>query len=182
MTWTITLPRLGKNRKFYTGKIKDLNAELVEKDDQLKNILATSNCSFQDFVASIRKVVEDAYPNNNSRPQHAKKLLSNTNWANHGAKNTKYPSTTVTVEHCDDMVDRFQDLLDNYKVDSENDEDEESDVDEADGSGGDAAVNSLVASLATTALTVCSVKECTNTFTLPPSFRGKQPKCRECRS
>ena len=119
MVWTIDLPRLGTNRKHFTALIKSKNEELVEENPHLKNILASSNVSFEAFVSSIRKVVEDAYPDEHVRPNHVKQLLSNTNWANHGQKNTKFASTDVTVDHCLSMVDFFTQFVDDYEYNPE---------------------------------------------------------------
>ena len=176
MTWTIELPRLGSNRKYYTTEIKTKNTELVAKDEDLKNILSSSNVSFETFVASIRKVVENAYTDPRTRPPHINNLLRNTNWANHGARNTKFASTTVDVDHCDEMLALFTTFVDSY-----NPGDDDDDEDDDDGSSDDnvAAISGAMAATTVSGEVTCS--SCTNTFKLPPNFRGKNPKCRDCR-
>ena len=145
MTWTVSLPRTGKNKGYYTQEIRTLNGTLVAKDSELAHDLASSNVKFSTFVASIRKVAENAYPNARARPSHINELMGNTNWANHGEKNTKYTSTEVDVDHCDKMVELFTKFVEEYDIDDCNGQDDghESDDKEID------ALSSALSSKAT---------------------------------
>jgi hypothetical protein len=112
MGWTIELPRTEYNRTHYIAEIRALNEELVKKDEGLKSLLAASNVKFESFVASIRKVVENVYPDKATRPKAVLKLLKNTNWANHGSKDTTFrEETVVDVDHCDEMCDLFREFV-----------------------------------------------------------------------
>ena len=173
MVWTIDLPRLGTNRKHFTALIKSKNEELVEENPHLKNILASSNVSFEAFVSSIRKVVEDAYPDEHVRPYHVKQLLSNTNWANHGQKNTKFASTDVTVDHCLSMVDFFTQFVDDYEYNPES---------VIDALCQQTKTKAVISPNKNFEIVTCSSPDCTQTFSPPPFFKGKNPRCVNCRN
>ena len=99
--------------------------------------------------------------------------MANTNWANHGEKNTKFQSTTVDVEHCDNMVSLFTTFVNQYEPDG---------GDEGSGDNSDGDVDGLASSFASKAVVSkptsggerkCS--ECKRTF--KTNFKGNAPVC-----
>lgn len=174
MTWTITLSRATNSKSHYTASIRALNTALIESDPTLANLLASSNVKFADFIASIRKLVENAYPEPSRRPKHINELLANTNWANHGEKNTKFKSTTVDVDHCDAMVALFTDFVDNYTPGTQSDNDSDNDSGSDDVSG----LTTAMALAAIEAPGTRACKKCSHVF--KTNFQGKAPVCSRC--
>jgi len=197
MPWTIDLPHRGYNRGYYTTRIRERNAKLVENPDTefLEHILAASNVKFQVFVQSIRRVVEEMFPciNDETTLSFEEKndlhdLLDNTNWASHGPKakgpkKKQWPHTSVDEEHCDTMVELFDSFVDIALAydDYEDDSDDSSDDDSDDSS--DDSVKSLAGAFGNMGcndlpdgMRYCA--SCGDSFNT--NFRGSNPTCRPC--